>query len=185
MRTVPILTDNIKDRITAIDKELQRLEHIHNLNTKEVYPVVTPTNDLNGVRVTSLKIWQFHTALWLRGSTLTFNAGVGVGFWPYAPGNWCDYELRYYQQVPSIYTAAERANRTVQGFIVLASGRVDALTYDPGIGSEENGQSIVEIVDLAALDIQGTYGRIEVWLQGSSDDFGERSYFYVDNVEVS
>ncbi len=177
MQSMPILPQTLETRISALEKELERLEHVHNLDSAEVYATKTGQNLVRGVRVGTSAIWQYHYSLWIRGNTLTLNAEAQVGYIP----NWCDYELRYYQQLPSIYTPAQLADHDNQSFIVITSGRVNGIDTAPAWGTP---QAISNVVDLSPLDIQGTYGRLELWLDCSADGFGERSYFVLFDVTI-
>jgi len=169
----------VTDRIAAAEKELRRLESAHNLQQTK-----TLTSSQPGVRVPSLwatggvLYWQFTHATTMVGNTLEFSANCIVGDGATSLGHWCDWEFRYYQQIPSIYSDAEKANRTTSAHVVLASGRVN------GTG----GAGAVEQAVTATIDIQpyhGTYGRFEVWLGGSSDTFGERSSFRMEYIRFS
>jgi hypothetical protein len=176
VRTTPIVGKSLADRVDEAEKELQRLERLHNSPTE-----ITVAGPIYGVRVPSLfatggsLYWQFNYASIVQGSILEFDAACVVGDGATSLGHWCDWELRYYQQLPNIYSDAEKANRTTSAHVVLASGRVNGTG---GAGSVY--QSVTATIDTTAY--RGTYGRIEVWLGGSSDTFGERSTFYVNEI---
>ena len=166
----------LADKISAMEREVERLERIHQLaSTKSlglnwIFVRVISRSLLGG------ELYQhFNNATLMQGNELTFEAVCIVGEGAYSSGQWCDWELRYYQQIPNIYTDAEKTNRYTDAHVVLASGRVNG-TGAPG----EVEQLVSATVDISSY--KGTYGRFEVWLGGSSDVFQERSYFQIRDL---
>lgn len=179
MRTDPILPTSINDRINVLANEVARLEGAHNFRAGELLWCgdtvrVASTSAIGGTGF----YWQFHWATIMEGSSLTMDAYVTVGEGAASLGDWCDWQLRYYQQVPSIYSDAEKTNRASSAHVVLAYGRVNG-TGNAG----EDPQDITTTVDIESY--RGTYGRIEIWIGGSSDAFGERSYFTLNSFELT
>jgi len=170
MRCQPILEDNLASRIDKLDARTKRLEYPHQLEV-EVVPFYVAT-----VRVVNGRFFrQFHYADIMRGSTVKMQAEYSVGFGDASiPGSYCDWEFRYYQQAPRIYTDSQKSAGT--NYTLLDSGRVNIIlgNYSPqGIAME------AAITD----DIRGTYGRFEIWNNGSTATFGGRSYMNVYALE--
>ncbi len=172
-------TPTLVDRLNALEREIERLERIHQLTESKSLGLSWVS-----VRVVSRAAlggglyWQFTNATTMQGNELTFGAVCTVGEGVSSLGQWCDWELRYYQQVPSIYSAAQKANRSASAHVVLASGRVNGTG---GAGAVE--QTVSAVVDISSY--KGTYGRFEIWLGSSSDNFQERSYFSVRNLSFA
>ena len=170
MRIQPILTDNIKSRIDKLESRIRRLEYPHRLEV-EVVPFYLQT-----VRVVNGGFFrQLHYADIMRGSTVRMRAEYSVGFGDASiAGSYCDWELRYYQQIPNIYTEAQKTAGS--NYVLLDSGRVNIIlgNYTP--------QNVV--MEAAITDnLRGTYGRFEIWNNGSTAMFGGRSYMDVLALE--
>lgn len=159
-----VFGDDINTRIAQIDKEVTRLEHVHNLDETERNLQI-----VNGwiVAVEVIRR-QYHYAGIFRGSSAQVLADFYIGA-PDAsvPGVYVDWEWRYRQQVPSIYTSAQKAAQS--NYVLLDSGRVNVTVgaYVP---------QHVEMLAPTTEDLRGTYGRFEIWTitNGAYLAYGER-----------
>ena len=175
MQTNPILASNVSTDLINLEEQVTRLEQIHKLVDVEVIPFV----DLDTVRVTatytSAYFRQFHYAEIIRGSAVRMQVEYAVGFGDASiPGQYAQWQFRYYQQIPNIYSAAQKAAGT--NYIVLDSGQVNIALgnfyYQP------------VTMEAAVTDsIRGTYGRLEIWNNASTVMYGGRSYMSIYALE--
>lgn len=175
MQTNPILASKVSTDLINLEEQVTRLEQIHKLVDVEVIPFI----GLDTVRVTatytSAYFRQFHYAEIIRGSAVRMQVEYGVGFdGATIAGSNTKWEFRYYQQIPNIYSAAQKAAGT--NYIVLDSGQVDIVL----------GNYYFQPVTMEAAvtdSIRGTYGRLEIWNNASTTMFGGRSYMSIYALE--
>lgn len=156
-----LLPDTLASRLQDLEVRLSRVERSRSLASRIQVPWFLSAQTTIGT--TSFPMyWTFTNTL--LGPSLSYDLVVTVQ----DIHEYCDYQIRYYQESPRIYTDAQIAAET---YVLLGSG-----SFAGGITDQHS----TVTVDVSSL--QGTYGRVDFCLQASSSTGGHQSYVAVESI---
>jgi len=156
-----LLPDTLASRLQDLEARVSRVERSRSLASRIQIPWFLSAQTTIGT--TSFPMyWTFTNTL--LGPSLSYDLVVTVE----DLHEYCDYQIRYYQEAPRIYTDAQIA---ASSYVLLGSGRFNGPITD---------QHSTVTVDVSSL--QGTYGRIDLCWQASSATGGKKSYVAVESI---